>query len=56
MEPTISSYFLFPIITYRSQIYHLYANNVSRKGKNKSQKRPGKAHIINAFVSLGHIG
>ena len=26
------------------------------KVKNKSQKRMGKAHIINAFVTLGHTG
>ena len=44
---TLPSSFLFPTIIYHCQIYQLQSNNVRRKGKMKSKKRPGKAHIFN---------
>ena len=40
---TLPSSFLFPIIIYHCENYQ--ANNVPRKRKKKSKKRPGKAHI-----------
>ena len=43
MVQTIPSSFLFPIITYHCENDQFQANNVPRKRKNKSKKRPGKA-------------
>ena len=58
---TLPSSFLFHIIIYHCKIYQLKANNVPKKGKNKSKNRPGKArkgpHLKNVFqIQLCQIG
>ena len=42
---TLPSSFLFPVIIYHCENDQFQANNVPRKRKNKSKKKPGKAHI-----------
>ena len=49
MVHTLPSSFLFLIIIYHCENYHLQANNLPRKRRNKSKKMPGKAHILKMF-------
>ena len=54
MVHTLPSSFPFPIIIYNCENYQFQTNNAPRKRKNKSKKRPGKAHILKKVSDINN--